>query len=209
MYKEKSAKEKFFATFTHDIKTALFRLQLQIEKLGQAAGEEAISPVLVHTRKIHLDLENGLDSTIGQKKELYVEQIGFKNFVSELHTQWPEFHIKLSGDDSEVLADRKALHSIFKNLLHNSFFHGEADKVLIELENKTKKVRCTYSDNGKKFEGDKETLGLQPQASTQSSGFGLYIVRYWVEKMGGQLNFLLSEAGGLKIQIDLPQGDTL
>src|SRR5690606_12210454 len=56
MYKEKSAKESFFASFTHDIKTALFRLQLQIEKLESKIGEESVAPVLVQTRKIQLDL---------------------------------------------------------------------------------------------------------------------------------------------------------
>ncbi|MEM7647330.1 MAG: hypothetical protein AAF203_10505, partial [Pseudomonadota bacterium] len=35
MYKEKSAKEIFFASFTHDLKTTLFRMQLEVEKLGK------------------------------------------------------------------------------------------------------------------------------------------------------------------------------
>lgn len=206
MHKEKIVKEKFFASFTHDLKTALFRLQLQIEKIGQDVGEEKVSPVLVQTRKIHLDLENGLDSTIGNKKELYIEKIDMNNFLSELHAQWPEFHIKLQGKPAHVLADKKALHSVFKNLLHNSFFHGEAGQIFISINEEKKNIKIEYSDNGNPFKGDVDNLGVVPQQSIEGSGFGLYIIRYWVEKMNGLIQFNHSDSGGLGVQIYLPGG---
>ncbi len=203
MYKEKSAKEKFFATFSHDIKTALFRIQLQIEDLGEQVGEEKISPILVQARKLHLDLENGLDAAIGGKKNLFIEKIDINEFLADLHTQWPEFHIQLKGE-AQVLADRKALSSVFKNLLHNSFFHGKADKVVLDLRDLSGKIQINYIDNGQTFKGNLSDLGNAPLSRGGSSGYGLYLVQYWMERMRGGLDFRKSPNGQLEIEMTLP-----
>jgi signal transduction histidine kinase len=205
MYKEKSAKEIFFASFTHDLKTALFRLQLDVEKLSQKTKEQEIQNILGHTRKMQLDLENSLDSTVGDEKKLFIETVNLKNFLVELHAQWPEFHIKMTGED-ELPVDRKALHSIFKNLLHNSFIHGEADEVSVDLKKQGHRYHLHYHDNGKAFRGNQSTLGHSPHYSHEGSGFGLFIVRQWVSKMGGQVRFSKNNKQALEVVIELPGG---
>jgi len=205
MYKEKSAKEIFFASFTHDLKTALFRLQLEVEKMGQMAPSPAVESVLNQTRKMQLDLENSLDSTIGKEKKLFVENVNLKNFLVELHAQWPEFHIKVTGID-DLPIDKKAMHSIFKNLLHNSFVHGQADEVSVDLQKVGNRFQLRYFDNGKAFQGNQDDLGQSPRYSPAGSGFGLFIVRQWVQKLGGNIEFLKSENAALEIKIDLPGG---
>lgn len=196
MYKEKSAKEIFFASFTHDIKTALFRLQLEAEKLE-------VDEILTHTRRMQLNLENSLDSAIGQKKTIFVEKVNFKNFLTELHTQWPELHIKFSGEDF-VPADRKALHSIFRNLFHNSFMHGHADEVSVEIKKEAGKYTLKYHDNGKEYVGNLENLGRITHSTSGGSGFGLYIVRQWVKRLGGRIQFFKGPKSSLEVSIELP-----
>lgn len=203
-YKEKSAKEMFFASFTHDLKTSLFRLQLEIEKLGHSIPNDKLSPLLKNTRKLQLDLENGLDSSIGQSKKLFIESIAMSPFLVDLHAQWPDFHIKFTGEET-LNSDRKALYSIFKNLLHNSFLHGEADEVTVELKSAGKGFTIHYSDNGKALDANISDLGQQPQGSTEGSGFGLLIVRQWVKKLGGQVRFRHSDSQSLVVEIDLPE----
>lgn len=203
LYKEKTAKERFFASFTHDLKTALFRLQLQVEKIGHDLGDDSIDPILVETRKMHLDLENGLDSTLGRKKEIYLEEIDLKNFLYELHTQWPEFHFKISGDNALVKADAKALQSVFKNLLHNSLLHGESDEINVNISANNGSVKLDYSDNGKAFVGELSELGSKPLNSAKGTGFGLYIVHYWIERMSGELVFYQTGSGSLGAKISL------
>lgn len=209
-YKEKAAKEIFFASFTHDLKTALFRLQLEIEKLGKKTDEPELEKILAHSRKMTLDLENSLDSTFGYNRRVFLETIDLKNFLVELHTQWPEFHIKFSGD-AELRSDRKAMHSIFKNLLQNSFIHGEADEVDVRMSKQNGKYHLYYKDNGKSFEGDIESLGVLSRQSNlgSSSGFGLYIVKQWVDVLKGQVQFSAEASSGLQIRIELPQGKIL
>lgn len=202
-YQEKSAKEMFFASFTHDMKTALFRLQLEVEKLGQNVSAPEIEKIMGHTRKMQIDLENSLDSTVGQNKKLFFEKVNLKNFMADLHTQWPEFHIKVTGE-KELPADRRALHSIFKNLLHNSFIHGQADEVTVTLDNKDDGWQLNYFDNGQPFQGEVATLGQQPHYSPQSSGFGLFIVRQWVSRLGGQVEFSKNKNQSLKVTMTFP-----
>ena len=205
MYKEKSAKDKFFATFTHDLKTALFRLQLQVENMGRKKSytDEEVSLVLSSTRRLHLHLENGLDSTLGRQKSLFLEDINMSDFVSDMHVQWPELSIQLKGS-GVVYADRKALLSIFKNLLHNSFVHGEATQVHLQLSEENKKMLIEYKDDGKAFTGDIHSLGSQPQKSTTGTGFGLFLACYWMKRMNGVLRFRKGQQGQLEIEISLP-----
>lgn len=198
MYKEKSAKEMFFASFTHDMKTSLFRLQLELEKLSKQHKALSVDNLFNQTRKMQLDLENSLDSTLGSGKPLFVETIDFNEFLSELHTQWPEFRIKVSGE-KKLRADRKALYSIFKNLLHNSFLHGEADEVTIHLEPSDNSLKITYSDNGKPFVGDLKNLGQQMRHSAEGTGYGLFIVQQWAKQLGWQLNFQLASSQSLQV----------
>ena len=201
MYREKIAKEIFFASFTHDMKTALFRLQLQLEQEPDGLNKDKL---LGQTRQMQLQLENGLDSSVGQNKKLYIESLDFKNFVSDLHAQWPELSFQLKGD-ANVRADKKALHSVFKNLLHNSFLHGQADQVAIQLSGQKGKSQIHYSDNGKTFEGQLTELGASP-SHDGSSGFGLYILKQWIQRMGGHVQFLRGPSGALEVSIQLPGG---
>lgn len=207
MYKEKSAKEMFFASFAHDMKTNLFRLQLQVEKIADETEQEGMQIILGHTRKMQIDFENGLDSAIGQKKKIFVESINLKDFLMSLHIQWPEFSIKFSGDEI-IWSDRKGLQSIFKNLFHNSFFHGEADQIKVSRSNKAHQDVIVYEDNGKPFSGDLESLGKPGQVALKgNSGFGLIIVRQWIGKLGGSLQFYQTESGSLGVKIYLPKGE--
>ncbi len=201
-YREKSVKEIFFASFTHDLKTALFRLQLEVEKMGDQPEAQTI---LGHTRKMQINLENSLDATVGGSKRLYIEKVDLKTFLLDLHAQWPEFHIKVSGD-GELPVDRKALQSIFKNLLHNSAVHGKADEVEVDLNKYGTWYEIRYRDNGQEYTDEPTELGREPRYSSGGSGFGLFIVRQWVQRLGGKIKLSKSDNGSLQVNISLPGG---
>jgi signal transduction histidine kinase len=205
MYKEKSVKEMFFASFTHDMKTALFRLQLDLEKLSKKHGEVNTDPLFTHTRKMQLDLENGLDSSVGLSKSIFFEELSLKEFIQELHAHWPEFRIKVRGD-AKIRSDRKALNSIFKNLLHNSYVHGEADEVVVQIGPDKGGIELSYCDNGKELAHEPSELGQMTHPSSGSSGFGLYIVRQWIVRMGWHIVFSKSPEKSLKVTIHIPGG---
>ena len=201
MYKEKSAKEIFFASFTHDMKTALFRLQLELEKLN--CDEVLREKLLGNTRKMQLDFENGLDSSVGQNKNLFLEEIDLKTFLLDLHAQWPEISIQIIGNPI-IKADKKALYSIFKNLLHNSYLHGKADEVSVSVNQQNNRFVLDYKDNGQPFAGSLDDLGQATFYTSGGSGFGLYITQQWVKRLGGELKFQKSQTESLAISISLP-----
>lgn len=203
MYQEKAATEKFFASFAHDIKTSLFRLQLHAEGMDVAQASEK-NALLSKARHLQLNLENGLNSVLGGRKNLFFEKISMSELVEQLHIHWPELQIELQGE-SVLWGDRKALTSIFENLVHNSYFHGKAEKVTLSLESKSGMTHVEYSDTGSPFQGDLKTLGAQPAQSEKGSGFGLYLVRFWVKKMKGKIQFSTKSTGQLVTSIQLPE----
>jgi len=204
MYKEKAAAESFFGSFTHDLKTSLFRVQLGVDQLCQD-GVPRSQHLLLQTRNLQRHLENGLDTILGQKRPLVSEVVSMPNFISELHGAWPGVSFQLSGE-KEVTCDHLALKSIFENLIHNSTFHGKASEVFVNLISQGSRRILSYWDNGEPFSKDIHSIGKNPSPQGQGSGYGLYLVRFWVNKMGGRIRFLKTESQSLKVEIVLQKG---
>lgn len=213
MYKEKSAAENFFGSFTHDLKTSLFRVQLGVDQLCQA-GVPNSQKLLRQTRDLQLHLENGLDSILGHRQSLVPETIELSDFVSELHGSWPGVGFQLKGKGS-LFCDRSALKSIFENLIHNSWFHGKASEVFINVDpiacgHSKGWVQLTLTDNGSVNDPDwdwsrLDELGGEPRRSAKGSGYGLYLVCFWVKKMGGVIEFSQNERGFERPDHNKPQ----
>jgi len=204
MYQEKAATEKFFAAFAHDLKTSLFRLQLHVESLDGASPGADQGLLLAKTRHLQLNIENGLNSVVGGRKGLFMEVVDLCDFVADLHAQWPEMEIQLKGEQN-LYCDKGALRSIFENLMHNSYAHGAASVIVVKVQKSSKEnLELSYSDNGKVFDRSVDSLGQKPVNSEKGSGFGLYLVRFWVEKMKGKVSFAKSASGQLQVTIQLP-----
>ncbi len=193
----------FFSTFSHDIKTSISRLRLQADVLEENLQSER-NPVLKRLIndifRLDLQLENSLFLSSLEAGKLLSEQVSLNELLSSLRSDFSDLTIDLEKE-VHIHGDRRALLSIFRNILQNSVLHGNADLVKIEtVKVNDKKVEISISDNGSGFHGDVKKLGAQLLSSTsqQGNGIGLFICKRLLQNMDGDLRFESNSSGRFK-----------
>jgi signal transduction histidine kinase len=196
---------EFFAAFTHDLKTSLARVRLQAESLEEdlrAMPQAKILRRLVRdTVRLELQLENSLFlSSPASETNLFLENIALVDEVAHLRHQWPDLEIAVEGSAS-LRVDRRALESIFKNLLQNSVVHGKASQVRLRARNLElagqQLVEIAFADNGMGFAGDLAALGqiFRRHSPTSGSGIGVPLAIRLARQMGGSLRLVAPPEG--------------
>lgn len=186
----------FFANFSHDLKTSLTRLRLRTEVLAEKSSSGDLQYLLAEAQRLDLQLENSLWMAKSESQRLLQEKIQLSSVIGSLRVEWPELEVAIQ-QDVKLLADEQALKSVFRNLLQNSWLHGEAKKVEIKTKRSGSSWIVEIIDDGKGYKGDASLLGsgLLRGKSSSSNGIGLYLTRDLVKRMKGQLNFKNLEKG--------------
>ena len=199
---------RFFATFTHELKTSLTSLRLQAEILEEDPRNrenENLRRLLRDVVRLELQLENALVLAQAEKSKLFLEEIPLKKAVSAVAMHWPELKVNLEGD-ARVRADQRALECILKNLLQNASVHGHASEVTLRALPGDGRLKIRVQDNGKGFSGNPDALGTELVRHTTRSGtgVGLYLSRLLASRMNGKLAFSRPVGGpGLEACLEL------
>ncbi|MBS1963792.1 MAG: HAMP domain-containing histidine kinase [Bdellovibrionales bacterium] len=204
----------FFATFSHELKTPIASLRLQVESLAEDFRDSPSNPLFVRLVKdsvrLEIQLENSLHLAQLDSSRFFLERIDLRRMVEALAHQWPDTRLEVEGD-APVRADHRALETVVKNLIQNAIIHGGAKRVRFFLANGGGRVSLRVSDDGAGFTGDAAQLGrLFVRHNPKSgSGVGLFLVRSLVERMGGSVRFVArsaaegSAAQGFDVEIEL------
>ncbi|TGK03852.1 sensor histidine kinase [Leptospira semungkisensis] len=204
--------QDFFSTVTHEIKTPLASLRLQAESLLEE-GVDATKDRLLHrllkdASRIESQMNKALYlASLMRSEGLFLEELDLKNWEETLREDWSELDIRTDWKERKILADRRALESIFRNLLENSVQHGSATQVKIFSEAiPGNKIKFTFLDNGKGFHGNPKLLGrlFLRHTSTSGTGVGLYIAKKLTKAMGGSFEVRNSDSGGFMAEWTLP-----
>ncbi|NQZ02213.1 MAG: HAMP domain-containing histidine kinase, partial [Bdellovibrionales bacterium] len=201
--------KRFFATFSHELRTSIASLRLQAETLNDdhPQGDLPQLPRLIReTIRLQMQLENSLNLSQIEEASLFLQTVSIKKMMSSVHHQWPGISINVTGDD-EVYADERALYAVMTNIIQNSSTHGSATEVHVAIKSdENGESLIVLEDNGKGFDGDWSKLSqlFVRHNHKSGSGVGLYLARALVEKMNGQLNFLRQQTQGFAVEIKLP-----
>ena len=208
--KRTQSMKNFMAAFSHDLKTSLASLRLQVDILKEDFANNLVVDRLANdTLRLQMQLENTLVLGQGEKVKPYMEKLSMKQVVHRLKPYWPELNIEID-QDYMVYADERALVSILKNILHNSVIHGNATMISIvgrQLDNG--QVRFVFSDNGLGVTEKKSTEGQG--SSLPSTGMGLTIVKKLAEDMKGRVRLSVdpfSEVGPFEVELTLEGSST-
>jgi signal transduction histidine kinase len=211
-HRRRRALETFFMSFTHDLKTALASIQLQAEGIREdwpdGAPAAPLDRLLHDTLRLQIQLENSL--YVAQPDgRLLRESIDVGAAIARLAQEWPSLALRITGS-AQILADARAIDTIFRNLLQNAALHGHATEVAIRIESPSSGlVRVVMTDNGSGVSAERFVHLGQPFArlsETSGSGVGLFVCRQIVKRLGGALSFIAPDGStrGLTVSIELP-----
>jgi signal transduction histidine kinase len=211
-HRRRRALETFFMSFTHDLKTALASIQLQAEGIREdwpdGAPAAPLDRLLHDTLRLQIQLENSL--YVAQPDgRLLRESIDVGAAIARLAQEWPSLALRITGS-AQILADARAIDTIFRNLLQNAALHGHATEVAIRIESPSSGlVRVVMTDNGGGVSAERFVHLGQPFArlsETSGSGVGLFVCRQIVKRLGGALSFIAPDGStrGLTVSIELP-----
>jgi len=198
----------FFSTFSHDIKTSIARLRLQAEVLEEEL-ENNSSPILKRLindiHRLDLQLENSLLLTNLEDSPLLFEKVSLADLFSTLKIEFTDLNIEV-GHEAYLQGDRRALLSVFRNLLQNAVIHGKATSVRLQVKAlSNKNLEILVQDNGSGFKGTMGKLGSEilVSKSAHGNGIGLLLTKRLLQKMRGDVRFESRDNAGFCSRITM------
>lgn len=98
------------------------------------------------------------------------------------------------------------LKEVFSNLIDNSVYHSEGNKVRITGEVTEDEVICTVEDDGRGISEEEKEKIFERGYTTDSekgTGLGLFLVKMLIETYGGKIEAKDSELGGARFDVHL------
>jgi signal transduction histidine kinase len=200
--------QKFFATFSHELKTSLSRLKIQTESIladfkSSDLGRPAVQ-LLEDLGRLEVQLENSLFLARGADQSVFVQEVSMSKLIASLSLQFP-LQVTLSRD-TKLQADVRILESVIKNLMQNAVVHGDAQSFRIDpVAVGSNRVKLQISDDGRGLQGDFQKLGqlFHPQGPNGGSGLGLSLACQLLRQIDGELRFLATSPG-FHVEVILP-----
>ncbi|MFZ5471544.1 MAG: PAS domain-containing sensor histidine kinase [Myxococcota bacterium] len=222
------AHENFCSIASHELRTPLTSLKLQVDTLkkhlSSSADVELVSTKLSSVerqanRMVRL-IANLLDvSRINASRlDLELEDLDLAQLAREVAERHQE-DARRTGTPLWVHVegplwgrwDRLRMDQVIDNLLSNALKYGKGKPVSLSLEERSGQVHLTVRDEG---------IGIAPEAQERifqrferavpgrhigGIGLGLWIVRQFVESMGGRVELDSAPGKGSTFLVELPQ----
>ena len=196
------------AGVSHDLRTPLTRLKLQIEMLSD---DKTNIELLSDVNEMQKMLENYLDFAEDVTREK-ATKTDLKKMINEIidsessKSKTIEFNIK---NDEPIFFECRtiAMKRCITNLLNNACSYG--DRIRIALEKKKDVIDISIEDNGPGIDKSDYDKAIKPCIRLDSSrnqnipgsGLGLSISQDITSNHGGKLIMSKSNLGGVKVQL--------
>ena len=192
---------------SHDLRTPLTRLKLQLAMLKQKDISDKMSKDIDEMEKM---LNNYLQFAKTQVQENSTN-INLANVFNEIKNNLNDKNFTISDTEDIVIKGRpSALRRAFENIIQNGLIYGGA--VSINIKKSTNRALIYFEDNGPGIPEDhykdvfKPFFRLDKSRSLNKSGvgLGLAIVEDIINSHGGNIQLGKSKQNGLLVKISLP-----
>lgn len=204
------------AAVSHDLKTPLTRMRLQIEMLAESEDKEALKADI---QDMEMMIEGYLSFARGDEGE-EMERLPLRDVYSQIIEDAKRLGIQIEAEDMPpenlfLWCKPMALRRVFDNIIGNACQYGSKLSVTYDILDKggEKTVALTFDDNGKGVDKAQLDELIKPFFRAESSrnqktggvGLGLAIAHDIVTAHGGVLSFGQAEKlGGLRVVVTLP-----
>ena len=193
---------------SHDLRTPLTRLKLQLALLKQKDISKKMSKDIDEMEKM---LNDYLQFAKTQAQE-ETSEINLNNLLSSIKKNFNDEKINYqeSGDIVKLKGRPTALKRLFENVIQNGLTYGK--KVFIKIQKGNNRALIFIDDDGPGIPEDqyknvfKPFFRLDKSRSLNQSGvgLGLAIVEDIINSHGGNIQLGKSKHNGLKVKISLP-----
>jgi len=199
-YRVNQSKKELVASLSHDIKTPLASIMSAMDiMLVKAADEkerQAIESVNIKLEQINTLVTNMFHSTLEELQALIVTPYEIQSTDIPAIIQNADYERKVSPftiPHCIILADSLRLQQVFDNVIHNSYKYAGTD-ILISAGIEEKFLIIEIKDFCTNLSEDELPLifnkfyrGKNAEKS-DGYGLGLYISKYFMEKMFGEIS---------------------
>jgi len=192
---------------SHDLRTPLTRLKLQLAMLKQKDLSDKMSQDIDEMEKM---LNDYLQFAKTQVQENSIK-VNLNNLFNEIKNNFNKENLQIINKEYVELKGRPlALKRSFENIIQNGLSYGK--KVYVNVQQSTNRVLIIIEDDGPGIPEDqyknvfKPFFRLDKSRSLNQSGvgLGLAIVEDVINSHGGNIQLGKSKFGGLQVKIFLP-----
>jgi signal transduction histidine kinase len=217
-----SAREKFIATASHELRTPIFSLGGFVELLEDEELDpdtrrrflEQIRDQIERLRKLSVDLLD-LSSLEAGSLELREEPVDLAELTRSVSGEFEpalaqhdsHLELRLVGGTIEVQCDPVRVAQIMRILIDNALVHNPpGTKIVVTAGRANGQVRLAVRDDGEGIDAAALKRIFEPfftADDAQGSGLGLAIASELAERMAGRLS-VSSEPGRTVFELELP-----
>lgn len=199
--------QKFYAIFSHELKTPLTTLQLQMEILptlismeneNKSKVEKVLHRLSSSINQLKYEVSKMLSlSQVALSPTIPLESLNLSNFLSSwnsrLLTSKKVIVENSTTSATSIIGNPSIIETVLNNLLKNSEQHVQNENLInLSVVDCSKWVKLTYTDNGTISELNINQLGelFYKSTTSQGTGIGLFIVKHLMNLINGKAEFV-------------------
>ncbi|MCM1324620.1 MAG: ATP-binding protein [Acetobacter sp.] len=208
--KQISERTQMLAGVSHDLRTPLTRMRLQLAMLPETPDNKEFIEDIGEMEKM-LDGYLAFVSGEGGEKNTFVDMNELiLSIINKFRNTKAMIRYSTNDQVSAIQGREQALKRAVTNIISNAFNYGKT--VAVALESNNNKLEITVDDDGPGIPVEKREevfkafyrLDESRNKETGGVGLGLSIARDIITSHGGKIELTDSELGGLRVLISIP-----
>lgn len=208
--KQISERTQMLAGVSHDLRTPLTRMRLQLAMLPDTPDNKEFIEDISEMEKM-LDGYLAFVSGEGGEKNTFVDMNELiLSIINKFRNTKAMIRYSTNDQVSAIQGREQALKRAVTNIISNAFNYGKT--IAVALESNNNKLEITVDDDGPGIPVEKREdvfkafyrLDESRNKETGGVGLGLSIARDIITSHGGKIELTDSELGGLRVLISIP-----